>query len=341
MKLQALTTLLFLSVATFSTTGSLAQPQHERRSHRDVLLARAANGELEFAATKRQAGPVAAAAPAPSSSTASSPAPSSSQVASTGSTAPPTTNSAASSAGATGTSSLSALSGSGMTNTSSSQPTPVVPVPAGANGVIALSLISSGMPTGTPSPVVSTYAPGATPSFPGGPALPAQCKFLPLVSSPACSWACHSWCWILVVFNSAEWPAQDKVPDTSESHFLAGLVLGLGTLRCFAQLLKRFKRGWKSSMVSIFLHGRQPPTDRAQVTPLLRGRPVRAVGGRVAGPRATRISPHVRRSWTGVSALMTAQALGVSVPACFHLDIRFLIPFIAQSVFFCAGHFLA
>jgi hypothetical protein len=220
MKLHALTTLLFFSAATLSTTGSRAQPQHKQH-HRDVLVARAAKGDLEFAAAKRQAGPVVAAAPAPSS--ASSQAPSSSQVAPAGSAAPPTTNSAASGAGATATSSLSAgsssVSGTGMTGSGSSQPTPVVPVPAGANGVPALSLISSGMPSGTPSPVVSTYAPGATPSFPGGPALPAQCKFLPFVSSPACSSACRSWCWILVVFSSADWPTQDKVPDTCESHF--------------------------------------------------------------------------------------------------------------------------
>jgi hypothetical protein len=193
MKLHALTTLLFFSAATLSTTGSRAQPQHKQH-HRDVLVARAAKGDLEFAAAKRQAGPVVAAAPAPSS--ASSQAPSSSQVAPAGSAAPPTTNSAASGAGATATSSLSAgsssVSGTGMTGSGSSQPTPVVPVPAGANGVPALSLISSGMPSGTPSPVVSTYAPGATPSFPGGPALPAQCKFLPFVSSPACSSACRS-----------------------------------------------------------------------------------------------------------------------------------------------------
>lgn len=221
MKLHALTTLLFFSAVTLSTTGSRAQPQHERRDHRDVLVARAAKGELEFAATKRQAGPVVAAAPAPSGSSASSQGPSSSQVASTGSAAPSSTNSAASSAGATATSSLSAgsasASGTGMTGSGSSQPTPVVSVPAGANGVPALSLISSGMSSGTPSPVVSTYAPGATPTFPGGPALPAQCKLLPLVSSPACSSACRSWCSILVTFNSGDWPAQDKVPDTSES----------------------------------------------------------------------------------------------------------------------------
>jgi hypothetical protein len=320
MKLHALTTLLFFSAATLSTTGSRAQPQHERHGHRDVLLARVAKDELEFAAAKRQ-GPVVAAAPAPSSSSASSQAPTSSQVPSAAPAAPPTTNSAASSAGATATSSLSAgsasASGTGMTGSGSSQPTPVVPVPAGANGVPALSVISSGMPSGTPSPVVSTYAPGATPSFPGGPALPAQCKFLPLVSSPACSSACRSWCWILVVFNSADWPAQDKVPDTSESHFFGGPFLGLGTLKRLAQLLMRFKRGCKSSMASTFLHGLQPPTDRAQVTPPLRGRPVRAVGGRVAGPRATRISPRARRSWTGVSALMTARALGVSAPGTF------------------------
>jgi hypothetical protein len=298
MKLHALTTLLFFSAATLSTTGSLAQP--ERRGHRDVLVARAAKGELEFAAARRQGGPVVAAAPAPSGSSASSQAPSSSQVTSAASAAPPTTNSAASSAGETATSSLSAgsasASGTGMTGSGSSQPTPTVSAPTGANGIPALSLISSGMPSGTPSPVVSTYASGATPSFPGGPALPAQCRFLLLVSSPACSLACRSWCWILVVFNSADWPAQDKVPDTSEFFFWWVLFLALGTLRCLAQLLTRFKRGCKSSMASIFLHGLQPPTDRVQVTPPLRGRPVHAVGGRVAGPRATRISPHARRS---------------------------------------------
>lgn len=295
MKLHALTTLLFFSAATLSTTGSRAQPQHERHDHRDVLVAREAKGELEFAAAKRQAGPIVAAAQVPSGSSASSDAPSSSQVPSSASR-----NSGASSAGATTTSSLSAgsasASGTGMTGSGSSQPTPVVSVPAGANGIPALSLLSSGMPSGTPSPIVSTYAPGATPSFPGGPALPAQCKFLPLISSPDCSSACRSSCWILVVFNSADWPAQDKVPDTSESHCFDGPFLGLGTLSCLAQLLTTFKRGCKSSMASIFLHGLQPPTDRVQVTPPLRQRPVRAVGGRVAGPRVIRISLRVRRS---------------------------------------------
>jgi hypothetical protein len=228
MKLHALTTLLFFSAATLSTTGSRAQPQHERHGHRDLLVARAAKGELAFAAAKRQ-NPAVAAAPAPSGSSASS-------QPSSASAAPPTTNSAASSAGATATSSLSgsaSVSGTGTMGSNSSQPTPVVPVPAGANGVPALSLIFSGMPSGTPSPVVSTYAPGATPSFPGGPALPAQCKFLSLVSSPACSSACRSRCWVLVVFSSADWPAQDKVPDTCESHIFGGPFLGLGMLNAW------------------------------------------------------------------------------------------------------------
>lgn len=178
MKLHALTTLLFFSVATLGATGTRAQPQHERRGHRDLLVARAANDGLEFAAAKRQ-GPAVAAAPAPSSSSTSSQAPSSTQAPA----APPTTNSAASSTGAATSSSSSgstSASGTGVTGSGSSQPTPVVPVPAGANGAPALSLISSGMPSGTPSPLVSSYAPGATPSFPGGPPLPAQCK--PLTS---------------------------------------------------------------------------------------------------------------------------------------------------------------
>jgi len=188
MKLRALTTLLFFSAATLITTGSRAQPQHDQRRHRDILAARAAKGELEFGA--RQVGPIVAAAPPPGGGSSSM---SSSQ--SAAAATPSTSNSAAPSAGATTSSSLSAgsasVSGTGTTNSSSSQPTPVVPVPAGANGVPALSLISSGMPSGTPSPVVSTYAPGATPTFPGAPALPAQCKFLPLVSS-----ARRSGCWI-------------------------------------------------------------------------------------------------------------------------------------------------
>ena len=283
MKLHALTALLFFSAATLGTSGTRAHPQHE---HRDVLVARAAKDGLEFAAAKRQADPVVAAALAPSGSSTQNQEPSSSQVASAA-------HSAASSIGTTATSSLSAGSASASgTGSNSSQPTPVV---SGANGVPALSLISSGMPSGTPSPVVSTYAPGATPPFPGGPALPAQCKFLPPVSSPASLSACRSLYWILVVFISADWPAQDKVPDTSKSHF-GGPFLGLGTLRSFAQLPRRFKRGCKNSMALTFLHGLQPPTDRAQVIPPLRRRPVHAVGGRVAGPRATQISPRARRS---------------------------------------------
>jgi hypothetical protein len=189
MKLHALTTLLFLSAVTLST-GTRAQPQdqrsHQHRSHRDMLVARAAKGELEFAA-KRQAGPVVvAAAPAPSGSSVSNQAPPS-QAAPMPPGAPLTASSAAPSAGASTTSSLSGGSASGsgtgmtgtMTGTGSSLPTPVVSVPPGTNGVPALSLISSGMTPGTPSPVASTYAPGATPPVSGAPVLPAQCKFPP------------------------------------------------------------------------------------------------------------------------------------------------------------------
>ncbi|KAH9975722.1 hypothetical protein BGW80DRAFT_1168897 [Lactifluus volemus] len=72
-------------------------------------------------------------------------------------------------------------------------PTPVVSVPPGGqNGAPPLSLISSGMSTGTPSPLVSSYAASATPPIPGAPALPTP-----------------------FVFTAAEWPTQDHVPDTS------------------------------------------------------------------------------------------------------------------------------
>ena len=182
MKLHALTTLLFLSAATLGTV-TRAQPQdqqHQHRSHRDMLVARA---ELDFAA-KRQAAPVFAAAPPPTASNQAS----SSQAASAVPAAPLTSGSAAASAGATTTSSLSASaasgSGTGATGTGSSMSTPV---PTGPNGVPPLSFISSGMPPGTPSPVVSTYAPGATPPISGAPALPAPCTFpLRPVSSRTC-----------------------------------------------------------------------------------------------------------------------------------------------------------
>lgn len=50
------------------------------------------------------------------------------------------------------------------------------------------------MPTGTPLPLASTYTPGATPPISGAPPLPSQ-----------------------FVFNPADWPTQDKIPDPSSS----------------------------------------------------------------------------------------------------------------------------
>jgi len=96
------------------------------------------------------------------------------------------------------------------------------------------------------------------------------------------------------VFSSADLPAQDKIPDTSESHIFSWLRDA--EVRCLAQLLRRFRRGWRNSMASTFLRGLRPPMDRARVTPARRRRPVPAVGGRVAGPRATLILPRARRS---------------------------------------------
>ncbi|KAF8261653.1 hypothetical protein EI94DRAFT_1605585 [Lactarius quietus] len=64
-------------------------------------------------------------------------------------------------------------------------------VPTGQNGVPPLSMISSGMHTGTSSPLASTYTPGATPPIPGAPPLPTT-----------------------FVVNVADWPTQDKLPDT-------------------------------------------------------------------------------------------------------------------------------
>ncbi|KAN0129844.1 glycoside hydrolase/deacetylase [Lactarius tabidus] len=85
--------------------------------------------------------------------------------------------------------SSSISTGTGVTNAS---PSSATPVPTGQNGVPPLSMISSGMSTGTSSPLASTYTPGATPPISGAPPLPT--KF---------------------VFNAADWPTQDKLPDAS------------------------------------------------------------------------------------------------------------------------------
>ncbi|KAH9983935.1 hypothetical protein BJV77DRAFT_1040509 [Russula vinacea] len=185
--LYASTTLLFFSAATLTlSTVTRAQPQQDhqhRNHHRDTLVA---------AAAKRQPGPAFAAAagpapaPAPSGSSGSSTSPQAASAAPAA--ALTTTGSAAHGTGASTTPSSSAASGTGMTGSGSGS----TPVPTGPNGVPPLSLISSGMPTGTPSPVATTYTPGATPPISGAPVLPAQ-----------------------FMFNSADWPTQDKIPDTT------------------------------------------------------------------------------------------------------------------------------
>ncbi|KAI0251794.1 hypothetical protein BJV78DRAFT_1208840 [Lactifluus subvellereus] len=169
MKLSALSVLLFSAVMA---GGTRAKPPPHQRHHRNVVAL--GNRQVKLGA----AGPSASGASG--GPTSSTPSPSSSAG-----------NSSSGSRSAASTSVTGTATATGSLKTSI--PTPVVPVPSGGqNGVPPLSLISSGMSTGTPSPVASSYAPGATPPIPGVPVLPTA-----------------------FVFHPADWPTQDQVPDTS------------------------------------------------------------------------------------------------------------------------------
>ena len=190
---------LLLSAATLTLVagGTRAKPQPQRH-HRNVVAL--GNRQVDLGA----AGPSGSSASGPASPT---PSPSSSQAA------------VSSSSSSSGHSAASTVTGTGMATTGSvktSIPTPVVSVPPGGqNGVPPLSLISFGMSTGTPSPVASSYVPGATPPISGAPVLPAACTF------PLVHFVCvHAYFRLLVVFHPADWPTQDRVPDTCESFLL-------------------------------------------------------------------------------------------------------------------------
>jgi len=160
MKLHALTA-LFLSVAALSGTTPGARAERHPHQRHNVAL-------------KQRQAPVMAAPGGPSSSAAPS---SASPQPATSSNSPnpnPATTPAAS-PNAPQPSSAPGGSGSVSSSATTTLPTPVVPVPSGTNGVPPLPFISSGMSTGTPSPVASTYAAGATPPVPGAPPLPTPC----------------------------------------------------------------------------------------------------------------------------------------------------------------------
>jgi hypothetical protein len=197
MKLQALTTALFLSCLALSeAVGISARAQPQQRQG----LGRSLGRQLPYQHqsphhSHREAAASAAAArrdnnsagPPPSSRSTGGAAPmtATGNPASTPAPAPtapqsPSLSSASSVAPATG----SASAVTTTTATVMTIPTPVVSVPQGANGAPPLSLISSGMSTGVPSPVVSTYAPGATPPISGVPPLPTPCTSLIRVISP-------------------------------------------------------------------------------------------------------------------------------------------------------------
>ena len=139
-----------------------------------------------------------------------------------------------------------------------SQPTPI---PMGASGVPPLGLISSGMSSGTPSPVTVTYVPGAMPLIPGAPVLPA--KF---------------------VFNSADWQAQDKVPNTTSND-----------VQTWMQKLNGFDvQTWMQKLNGFDISSWMPSANRTYPTVAAEASEHR--GGRVVGPPAAWISRCAKRS---------------------------------------------
>ena len=140
--LMKLIALLFSLVAL--TAG--AHAQHHRDHRRKVELAAvptsSSSSTTRSAVGSPPSSPASGTNPAPSSTTTSSPG--------------------------------SISTGSSYTTTNGS-PSSATSVPTGLNGVPPLSLISSGMSTGTSSPLASTYTPGATPPISGAPPLPTRC----------------------------------------------------------------------------------------------------------------------------------------------------------------------
>ena len=182
--LMKLIALLFSLVAL--TAGAHAQAQHHYR--RKV--------ELAAVPTSSSSSTTRSAVGSPSSSPASgtNPAPSSTTTSSPGSIS------------------------TGSSYTTNASPSSATSVPTGLNGVPPLSLISSGMSTGTSSPLASTYTPGATPPIPGAPPLPTTCtsSCVPPHSLTHSTSVIKNYIIFTVVVNVADWPTQDKLPDTSK-----------------------------------------------------------------------------------------------------------------------------
>ncbi|KAJ3989281.1 carbohydrate esterase family 4 protein [Lentinula detonsa] len=115
----------------------------------------------------------------------------------TSSTATSATVAASSASSSSGTSAVSSSTTGTSTGTATGSTTAVA-APASATWGTSfppLSQISSGMPSEVTQPVTTTYSPGTSPTYFSG-ADPLPTAF---------------------VFNAADWPAQDKLPDTSSS----------------------------------------------------------------------------------------------------------------------------
>ena len=296
--LMKLIALIFSLVAL--TAGAHAQHQHHYR--RQV--------ELAAVPTSSSSSTTRSAVGSPSSSPASgtNPAPSSTTTSSPGSIS------------------------TGSSYTTNASPSSATSVPTGLNGVPPLSLISSGMSTGTSSPLASTYTPGATPPIPGAPPLPTTCT-----SSRAPPHSLTQRLLLKTILFSQSWLTLQI--GRRKTNYLIPVSRCLLRRRIEfhgkIQVLRRYSSGCRNSWVSIYPIGHRRQTVRARVTRQQRRSRRRAAGGRVVGSRVTRISPRVPRYMTGELALTTVQAGGVGVfTSCLSFNDCILIScFIAQSAF--------
>jgi hypothetical protein len=137
------------------------------------------------------------------------------------------------------------------------------------------------------------------------------------LSSPTCSLGPRLWFFILVIFNNADCPAQDKIPDTSESIFFWWTEMTEWS-------------GAASDKVQTWmeeLNGFDNPSWKPTVDGTCLGDPAAVAEasargwwtcGRTTRDTDTTACPE-KLDWA--SALMTARALIVSVPALVPVDI--------------------
>jgi len=128
--------------------------------------------------------------------------------------------------------SSSSLSSSTVAPSAASPPVSFA-TPQAATNAPPLASIMFGMPSAATLAVSATYEHGATPPVPSAPGLPTPCE------SNLCVrvWRLN----FVVVFQSKQWPPQDRIPDTSE-YFLDSEKAS-AEVNATDQILPKFKSG--------------------------------------------------------------------------------------------------